>query len=86
MANVNPTFYSDHHTPRRTDPRLIVLQKILGATIDNAGGAGVAEQEAGPVSGWDPPDDPTQTTFKWNSTDGIIYVWNVDTQAWEPTA
>lgn len=40
MSNTNPTFYSDHHTPRRTDPPLVVLQKILGATIDGGGGGG----------------------------------------------
>lgn len=37
----NPTFLSDGHTPRRTDPRWAIQQKILGALIDNgSGGSG----------------------------------------------
>lgn len=81
-----PDFFSEGNTPVRTDTVSKILQKILGATIaGGGGGAGVVEQEAGPVSGWANPSDTTQTQFKWNSTDGIIYVWNVDSQAWEPT-
>ncbi len=40
MANTNPTFYSDGNTNNRLDTELKVLQKILGATIDNGGGGG----------------------------------------------
>ena len=36
----NPTFLSDGSTPRRTDARWAILQKILGATIDGGGGGG----------------------------------------------
>lgn len=36
----DPAFYSDGYTPRRMAPALVVLQKILGATIDLSGGGG----------------------------------------------
>ena len=39
-----PAFYSEGNEPRKNDPRLKVLQKILGAIRDNgisAGGGGV---------------------------------------------
>ena len=36
----NPTFFGDGHTPRITDTRWAILQKILGATIDGGGGGG----------------------------------------------
>lgn len=35
-----PDFLSDGSTPRRTDPRWSILQKILGATRDGGGGGG----------------------------------------------
>lgn len=42
MANDNPTFFSDHHTPRRTDAIWAINQKILGALVDlNGGGGGI---------------------------------------------
>lgn len=34
----DPTFYADGYQPRANAPRLMVLQKILGATIDASGG------------------------------------------------
>ena len=40
MPNTNPIFLSDHHTPRRTDARWAILQKILGAIIDGGTGGG----------------------------------------------
>ncbi len=40
MPNTNPIFLSDHHTPRRTDARWSILQKILGAIIDGGTGGG----------------------------------------------
>lgn len=40
MANVNPTFFGDGHTPRITDPLWVINQKILGALNDIAGGGG----------------------------------------------
>lgn len=40
MPNTDPVFLSDHHTPRRTDARWAILQKILGAIIDQGGGGG----------------------------------------------
>jgi hypothetical protein len=35
-----PSFYGDGHTPRKTDAKLRVLQKILGSGIDGGGGGG----------------------------------------------
>lgn len=36
----SPTFFSDGHTPNRNDTKWTILQKILGATIDNGSGGG----------------------------------------------
>ena len=37
----SPTFFSDGHTPNKTDPQWVILQKILGALYDiNGGGSG----------------------------------------------
>lgn len=35
-----PTFFGDGSTPRRSDPQWVILQKILGALNDGAGGGG----------------------------------------------
>lgn len=40
-----PNFYSDGSTPRRTDTRLIIWRKILGAIQNNLGGAAVAAND-----------------------------------------
>lgn len=36
----SPTFFGEGSTPRVTDTRWRILQKILGATIDAGGGGG----------------------------------------------
>jgi hypothetical protein len=36
----SPTFFGEGSTPRVTDTRWRILQKILGATIDGGGGGG----------------------------------------------
>lgn len=36
----SPTFFGDGSTPRITDTRWAILQKILGATVDGGGGGG----------------------------------------------
>lgn len=86
-------FFTEGNTPGRLDPRWKVLTKILGATIDNSGGGGgggsageMLPQLPGPVSGWAAPSDTAKTWARWNETDGIIYIWNTTSQAWEPAA
>lgn len=36
----SPTFFSDGHTPNRNDTVNMILQRILGALVDGAGGSG----------------------------------------------
>ncbi len=38
--SASPDFYTDGHTPRRTDTELVVAQKIRGCLIDGGGGGG----------------------------------------------
>lgn len=40
MPNINPTFLTDGHTPRKSDPVWAIMQKTLGAFIDGPGGTG----------------------------------------------
>lgn len=41
-----PTFLTDGHTPNRNDTKWTILQKILGAEIDNGGGGGGSDPTA----------------------------------------
>ena len=78
----SPTFFGDGHTPRRSDTQWIILQKILGALVDGAGGSGSGAQEI--YIGRDPaaPDDPTKPALNYPSGGGPMTQWDVGTQAW----
>jgi hypothetical protein len=77
----SPTFFGEGHTPRVTDTRWRILQKILGATIDNGGGStttfgGAYWEDAGPLPSGPPPDQ----SKVWNVTfrDGAV------SKTWDP--
>lgn len=79
----NPTFFGDGSTPRVTDTRWTILQKILGATIDGGSGSGGAYThgnvdpngvEAGAIGARYRND--VSGVF-WTNTDGTITGWAV---------
>lgn len=81
-TNANPVWLSDHHTPRRSDTELVVLQKTLGAIIDGGGSGGsgaVMQGNGAPVAA---PADPTQPAIYTDLDDGSIYTWSVPGQNW----
>lgn len=84
MSNTNPVWLSDHHTPRRSDTELVVLQKTLGAIIDggggSSGGGGNIGGSGAPVAA---PSDPTLVWQYTNFDDGTQYTWNPNTNSWE---
>ena len=80
--------FSEGTTPRRSDTRWVVLEKILQATIDGGGGGGGGSQLLegdGPPQGgaYDPPSDPTTRWDYWDRISGSDWVWNTSTLAWE---
>lgn len=79
----SPTFFGDGHTPRRSDAKWVVLQKILGAEIDGGGGSGSGAQEV--YQGASPPaapDDPTKPAVFYPNGGGSQQQWDVGSQAW----
>lgn len=82
----SPTFLSDGHTPRVTDPLWAIEQKILGALVDGAGGGGgsgsgaVLEGAVDPVAA---PADPTMAALYTNTATGTVWIWHTGTLVWQ---
>lgn len=72
----SPSFLGDGHTPRRSDTKWVILQKILGAEIDGGGGSGAGNQEI--FLNRDPaaPDDPTKPAASYNTTTQVVTWWD----------
>jgi hypothetical protein len=73
VPNTNPIFLSDHHTPRRTDARWSILQKILGAIIDGGigGGGGAGAINTTGLNYCFQGTSPNQTFKLINATTGL---------------
>lgn len=78
----SPTFLGDGSTPRRSDPRWVVLQKILGATVDGGGGGGGSGQILSGAAPPAAPDDPSQAAIFYPDGGGSIQQWDIVGQAW----
>jgi len=71
--SASPDFYTDGHTPRRTDTELVVAQKILGCLIDGGGGGGGGSGLAGSGAPEGVVTAPPGTTYLDTDTD-FFYV------------
>lgn len=80
----SPTFFADGHTPAVNDTKWMILQKILGATIDGGGGGGGGTPTSAQM--WTlntsdpPPSDGSIATVFARSSTGIHYA-NIGTVA-----
>lgn len=82
----SPAFYGDGSTSRRTDGELVVLQKILGATIDagsGGGGGGTGGNSDGIVDPTVAPTSPTVTNYYTNTVAGTFWIWPANGAAWQ---
>ena len=80
----SPTFFSEGSTPRVTDTRWRILQKILGATIDGGGGGGGASFLTGSGS---PFGSVTGSKGqRYYDTTGFVFYTNTDgtVNGWVP--
>ena len=73
----SPTFLGDGHTPRRSDTKWTILQKILGAEIDGGGtgtGTGTLQvfMDRAPAA----PDDPSEAALSYSSVTGVMSQWD----------
>jgi len=70
-----PTFFPEGSTPRASDTRWRILQKILGATLDGGGvgGGGTTVGAGAPGAGVGSSGD----TY-WDETNKIFYVKDAD--------
>lgn len=76
----SPTFLSDGSTPRRTDAKWVILQKILGAEVDGLSGAGAVQVYEGRDPA--PPDNIAKAALNYPSGGGSLTQWDIVTQAW----
>lgn len=59
------------------------IKKCLLYVAQSPGGSGsaaVTQQAGDPVA---PPADPTSAALNTNTTNGVLFFWNVANQAWE---
>lgn len=76
----SPSFLGDGHTPRRSDTKWVILQKILGAELDGASaaaGQGQVYRDRDPAA----PDNPALAAISYNSSTGVITQWDL-VSAW----
>ena len=72
----NPIFLGDGHTPRRSDTKWTILQKILGVEIDGGGGGtGTFIQQVYVDRDPLPPDNQAYPALNYKSTTGVITQW-----------
>lgn len=73
----SPAFFPEGSTPRVTDTRWRVLQKILGATVDGGGGGGGGGDQvyfgASPPAA---PADPAKAALFYPTSGGAIQEWD----------
>lgn len=76
----SPTFFGDGHTPRRSDAKWVILQKLLGAEIDGGGGGGTQQvyRDRAPAA----PDDPALPAISYNSMTGVLSQWDTAGASW----
>lgn len=82
----SPSFFSDGSTPRVNATRWVILQKILGATIDGGGGGAGTPQVftgSGAPVGLQAGQDGTLAGIYYDTAvGGFNYNWDVASQAW----
>jgi len=78
----SPTFLGDGHTPRRSDTKWVILQKILGSEIDGGGSGGSGTIQVFMDRDPNDPDDTTKAALSYNSSTGVLTQWNFNTFTW----
>jgi hypothetical protein len=71
----SPTFLGDGSTPRHSDTKWTILQKILGIEVDGGGSGGGTSQvfmDRAPAA----PDDPSKAALSYNSSTGVLSQWD----------